>query len=354
MTALDNSKGAWLTIAIPTYNRARFLKRLLDALAPQLRNEPRVELIISDNAATDETPEVVRSFESAGLPLRYLRNESNIGFDRNILQCFEQASGQYIWIVGDDDVPVPPVVERVLAALEQHPSDLLFIRPYAFSKDYEAERPVEKGVEQTLLVDDWKQFATIANTRSDLVFISSLVVNKRRVMESNPPAFTAYEGTHMLQMSWVLTALKNFRRGILINERLIAGMVDNPTGGFDAAVVFGKNYTMIMDSVLGPSHPITRTLTNHFLMFWAPNWVEFRTRATNISLSHPDKVLRPIMGSNVRYWIFAFPLMKLPIPLARVWRFAVLVFRVFRRWLSTMGTTRMETLRSTESAESHS
>jgi abequosyltransferase len=45
-----------LTIAIPTYNRAGYLKELLSILADQLKDEPRVELIISDNASPDETP----------------------------------------------------------------------------------------------------------------------------------------------------------------------------------------------------------------------------------------------------------------------------------------------------------
>jgi glycosyltransferase involved in cell wall biosynthesis len=51
-----------LTIAIPNFNRAGYLKELLSLLAAQLRNEPRVELIISDNASPDETPAVVQDF----------------------------------------------------------------------------------------------------------------------------------------------------------------------------------------------------------------------------------------------------------------------------------------------------
>ena len=45
-----------LTIAIPTHNRASCLKDLLILLADQVKSEPRIELIISDNASPDETP----------------------------------------------------------------------------------------------------------------------------------------------------------------------------------------------------------------------------------------------------------------------------------------------------------
>ena len=90
-----------LTIAIPTYNRARYLKELLTVLFDQLRDEPRVELIISNNATPDETPAVVNEFVKRGLQVRYLCNETNIGPDANFLQCFEQARGKYVWILGD-------------------------------------------------------------------------------------------------------------------------------------------------------------------------------------------------------------------------------------------------------------
>ena len=100
-----------LTIAIPTYNRAACLKDLLSALADQLKDEPRVELIISDNASPDETPSVVQDFVARGLQVRYIRNAQNIGPDANFLQCFEAARGKYVWVFSDDDLIIPGAVE---------------------------------------------------------------------------------------------------------------------------------------------------------------------------------------------------------------------------------------------------
>src|ERR1700741_4037653 len=100
------SDNPLLTIAIPTYYRGRFLNQLLEILAPQLKGESRVELIISDNSSQDETPAVVDSFKKTGLSVTYKRNETNIGADANFLQCYQMASGEYVWIVGDDDVIV--------------------------------------------------------------------------------------------------------------------------------------------------------------------------------------------------------------------------------------------------------
>ena len=78
----------FLTIAIPTYNRAGCLRELLSGLTHQLEIEPRVELMISDNASPDETRAVVEEFIAGGTQMRYIRTPQNIGADANFLQCF--------------------------------------------------------------------------------------------------------------------------------------------------------------------------------------------------------------------------------------------------------------------------
>src|ERR1035437_3875264 len=97
----DRSPCLLLTIAIPTFNREQHLATFLSALVPQLSGECRVELLISDNASPDDTREVVRSYVAQGIPIRYICSESNLGADRNILRCYEHATGKYLWICGD-------------------------------------------------------------------------------------------------------------------------------------------------------------------------------------------------------------------------------------------------------------
>jgi glycosyltransferase involved in cell wall biosynthesis len=125
-----------LTIAIPTYNRAKCLDRLLGVLLKQLYGESRVEVIVSDNASTDNTPAVVEAYRLQGLEIHYLRNEDNRGPDFNILQCYEQAAGNYVWIFSDDDLIAPGTLKRVLAALTTLLYDIVCIRAYFFEGDY--------------------------------------------------------------------------------------------------------------------------------------------------------------------------------------------------------------------------
>src|SRR3989344_8872494 len=105
-----------LSIAIPTYNRAKSLENLLRGLLPQVgKSGSSVEVCISDNGSPDATREVVMNFENEypGL-IRYRANEKNLGVDKNILLVMEMSRGNFIWTLGDDDTIAENAVAEVL------------------------------------------------------------------------------------------------------------------------------------------------------------------------------------------------------------------------------------------------
>ena len=103
-----------LTIAIPTYNRAALLDKQLAWLATAIKGwESECEIIISDNCSTDNTPGVVKKWQTAFSNTVFIanRNRENIGLMPNIAFCLQAAGSKYVWTVGDDD----PIQERTLA-----------------------------------------------------------------------------------------------------------------------------------------------------------------------------------------------------------------------------------------------
>ena len=109
----DKQTAPILTIYIPTYRRPE-LAALLDSLAPQL--VPEVEVIVSDNDGS--AARLVRErLKNAPCRVDYSRRESNIGGDANIMRGFSQGSGEWVWIVGDDDVLAPDAISSLLTAL---------------------------------------------------------------------------------------------------------------------------------------------------------------------------------------------------------------------------------------------
>jgi abequosyltransferase len=117
------TSGPKLTICIATYNRADFLAQALESILGQANED--IEVVVCDNASTDNTADVVSSAKLRSHCVKYFRQESNVGLDRNYDVAVQMAQGEYCWLFSDDDVIKPHAVERVLQALTNDPSLVL-------------------------------------------------------------------------------------------------------------------------------------------------------------------------------------------------------------------------------------
>ncbi|OZB49606.1 MAG: hypothetical protein B7X60_00590 [Polynucleobacter sp. 39-45-136] len=104
-----------LTIAIPTFNRVAKLENLIASIIPQLT--PLVEILVSDNASTDGTTELMISLGAKSSSIRYVRQSTNVGIDRNVDSAVINAFGKYVWICGDDDEFESFAIEYILGIL---------------------------------------------------------------------------------------------------------------------------------------------------------------------------------------------------------------------------------------------
>jgi len=312
-----------LTVAVPTYNRQRFLATFLAAIAPQLAGEVRAELLISDNASPDGTAELVRSYERQNLPIRYLRNENNVGADRNILQCFEQASGKYVWICGDDDVVEPSGLARVLAHLEADPDyDLVFLQARGFQGDYSPHTP--KSPERVSVFTRAEDAAR--HVHVFFTFITGTIVNKERVVSFPHRPFADLAATNLVQLSWTYTALEHHRRSLMIHTPLVATLANN-TGGYALFNVFGTNLKRVTEEWISSKRVRAAVFRGTMLAFF-PWFLVKRGTGPGFISEDPDTVLRPLFGTYIHYWIFDYPIMKLPPRLGRAW---FLLVRIINR-----------------------
>ncbi len=312
-----------LTIAIPTYNRAWCLRELLPVLIDQVKREPRIELIISDNASPDDTPSVVRDLANRGLPVRYIRNAQNIGADANFLQCFEQARGKYVWLFSDDDLIIPGALKKILNYCESAEYDLVWVSSYSFS---ESHNPSPAGFGRNAFeIFDAKTYAK--HVHIFLTFISGNIINKDRVLAGKGPTdFASLVGSNFGQLAWTYTALNGFVRGLYIRERLIAVRADN-TGGYKLFQVFGPGLVNITRGWV-KSAGVARVILNGTVQrFWPGMLFRYKKVAKDFAQeAKPETVLTPVFKDNLRYWLFAYPIIVLPYPLAAVWNVAVRIF----------------------------
>jgi abequosyltransferase len=327
------SESPLLTIAIPTYNRSRYLSRLLDSLLSQLKAEtfdkPRVELLISDNASSDDTSAILETYRLQGLRFRSLRNQTNLGGDANIAQCFAEASGQYVWIIGDDDIVLPGALAFLLDFLAQDEYDLVHLR----SKPLIEESPTGTLLRspRTEIIRDARTFTLRAHVY--LTFITGNIVNKRRVLSLPHPPFSELIGTSLVQLGWMYTSLHSFRIGAFIHDPLVAASADD-RGGYSLITVFGTNLKYITETWL-KKPALVRIVLNGTLQTFFPFFVlRAHLREGAFFPEDQDALLHSLFSDRRRYYFFIYPLLKLPPQLGRLW---LLLCRVINRFDKALG-----------------
>lgn len=109
-----------LTIGIPVYNGERFVRQTLDSLIVALSEiQPsEVEILVSDNASSDQTVAIVHEYKQSGrLSINFFSNELNQGYDRNIDLIAERSQGRYIWFLGCGEIVKPEALKNILPEL---------------------------------------------------------------------------------------------------------------------------------------------------------------------------------------------------------------------------------------------
>lgn len=115
--SVDQGRRPRLTIAIPTVNRAKLLGRAIESALAQTSND--IEIIVSDNGSTDETPAVIQQY--AGRGLRTFRHSSMLNAARHGEFLIEKARGEFFLGLSDDDFLEPEFSADVLSLFDRHP-----------------------------------------------------------------------------------------------------------------------------------------------------------------------------------------------------------------------------------------
>ena len=123
-----------LTIALPTFNRAKRLDKALNDLFHLLKDSgysQYIEVLVSDNGSTDATANTLDQYKalysSEGFNFSVHRNLKNLGFDANINECYRKSQCQYIWFLSDDDNVKNGAIAEIVESIQNFsPSIILF------------------------------------------------------------------------------------------------------------------------------------------------------------------------------------------------------------------------------------
>ncbi|MEI8672067.1 glycosyltransferase family 2 protein [Vibrio sp. SA48] len=105
-----------VTICIPTYNAASYIKETLSSIRKQTYSN--IEIIIGDNASNDNTEQIVRAYIDAHkLGISYYKNDENLGYSGNCNKLINMANGEFVAIYHSDDVYNPNIVKEQVELL---------------------------------------------------------------------------------------------------------------------------------------------------------------------------------------------------------------------------------------------
>lgn len=119
-----------LSICIPTCDRARFLERLLTHLERDCIFSFATEVVVSDNASTDNTPEVIERFRSRLPRCRFMRQPRRVAGVLNARTVMRAARGEYLLYVADDDFLLPSAIPPLVEMLDAEPKLTAVFAPW--------------------------------------------------------------------------------------------------------------------------------------------------------------------------------------------------------------------------------
>ena len=142
----DSSSGdtssELVSIGVPVRNGGAMLRDALDSLLAQTHRN--IEVIVSDNASTDETAAICREYRERDARVRYVRQNTPLEVMDNFRACFEHGRGEWWMFAAHDDLRTPNYVETLLRGARSSPGVVLSFTDASFFSDRKTRTPTRR------------------------------------------------------------------------------------------------------------------------------------------------------------------------------------------------------------------
>lgn len=295
-----------LSLCIPTYNRAHLLEKCLASISKQVGNNPKVEVVIVDNASNDNTGSVANAYASQYNNVVYFKNETNIGGDNNFIRALHLATGKYLKLLNDYVEFKDGCAIKMLEIVEAHTNnkEILFFAngvSYLKRKDFYYSKNLDEFVRVCSFHSQW--IGTIGFWKDDF----KTIINRY----------------HFKTKSFFQTELlfENFNLGkpavTYTRQIFISNQVENKKTGFNFFDVFINSYFITIIGGLRKEKRISRGTyrkeTNRFFVEWVFKWYKNVRIKKNHNIEIDDTGMEAIIFNAFKYSpIFYLYLFYLP------------------------------------------
>lgn len=183
-----------LSICIPTYNRCDVLKNCLDSIINDPEFYSGIEIIISDNNSTDNTEDLVTQYTKTFKNVKYYKNQTNLGGDKNILRSLELGNGLFLKLLNDYSVFLPGGLKFLLSCIKENIQEKPVI--YVSRKLIKGKRKLYiTNLDELLSIEKWG-LSWIGNYGFWREDFSSFELKDRRI------------DTMFMQIDWLIRSFK--------------------------------------------------------------------------------------------------------------------------------------------------
>ncbi|RJX30703.1 MAG: glycosyltransferase family 2 protein [Oxalobacter sp.] len=190
---------AILSICINTRNRATYLCETLDSILNQVQDG--LEVVVLDGASEDDTQARMQAYANVWPILKYVRTDSPVGIDEGYDLSVQHASGQYCWLMTDDDLIASDAVDKLIAKIALG-YDLILVDLECYTKNMSISlRQRLYGVQEDIVFRSSQDENFWGICANGLSYIGSVVIRRSVWFEHNR---APYYGSYFIHVGVIL------------------------------------------------------------------------------------------------------------------------------------------------------
>ena len=284
-----------LSLCIPTYNRAKYLESTIKSIV--LQDEfinGKVEIIISDNASSDNTQSMCLNYEKQYNNFYYFRNEVNI-YDRNFPLSLSRANGIYRKLLNDSHIYLPKALNYMCDIIAKHYDD----KPYIY---WAIARFTTNRVVNGEYRCDYEKFLTITGEHVTNIVSFGMWESDEQYINNDSCELKLWQAEESLKLAKIHRDIIIYTN-VLVEEQIVI----NKDISYNVFEIFHDNYLKILSKYTSSETAISKIKKNmlfdtfyHWRLKWDDNQSNLQFDRNNSDL--PSEIANAY--SNNVYYIF--------------------------------------------------
>lgn len=304
----------FLTIGIPTFNGANTISDTLESLVAQFDDDilETVEVVVSNNGSTDDTTDVVKKYlEKYPDNIKLIDNEStHLALDGNLINIFDNCSGEYVWIMSDDDAFEMGALRRVKEILLKNADVSVVLTNYSECDSELNFLPVRHR--EDIALDEYCFNGDEFFIKSKMLFglVSALVI---KVSDWKSSDLRPYIGLGSLHVGALIEILSN-NESYIISDKLIKLRTGNTSWGKKGTFIFPiLNIVKMFNGISnkGYSESTEKKIVGHFFGNNLRSLIVAKSQGLG-EMKYAYSEMRSCYGNKVSFWLYHVPMLFLP------------------------------------------